>query len=91
MEILKQIKEELAGIEILFNEPLTTWSARKLIVATAWMAEKIRPTKPPARRDNQIVMPPREPAKVKLNTTPVKAPITMIPSKPTLTTPACSE
>lgn len=37
--------------------PLTTWSARKLFsVATAWMAEKMRPTKPPARRESQIVM-----------------------------------
>ena len=84
-------KTAKAGANKFNTVPLTTWSARKLIVATAWMAEKIRPTKPPARRDNQIVMPPRELAKVKLNTTPVKAPITMIPSKPTLTTPACSE
>lgn len=38
MEILKQIKEELAGIEILFNEPLQTIYYTKVGGAADYLA-----------------------------------------------------
>ena len=38
MEILKQIKEELAGIEILFNEPLKQYTYTKVGGATDYLA-----------------------------------------------------
>ena len=38
MEILKQIKEELAGIEILFNEPLKQYTYTKVGGAADYLA-----------------------------------------------------
>ena len=38
MEIVKQIKEELAGIEILFNEPLKQYTYTKVGGAADYLA-----------------------------------------------------
>ena len=38
MEIVKQIKEELAGIEILFNEPLKQYTYTKVGGAAEYLA-----------------------------------------------------
>ena len=38
MEILKEIKEELAGIEILFNEPLKQYTYTKVGGAADYLA-----------------------------------------------------
>ncbi len=53
--------------------------------------KKIKPTKPPTSTEIHGVASPKTEANSKLNTTPEKAPITIIPSKPTLTIPPRSE
>jgi len=60
-------------------------------VATACNRENSSPTIAPANNPNQGVAAPKVSANVRLKTTDANAPIPMIPSKPTLTTPARSE
>ena len=67
------------------------WSARKLTVATACNKENNTPTIPPTKIAIHGVMSPKVGLMVRLNTTALKAPITMMPSKPTLTIPLRSE
>ena len=71
--------------------PLIMWSARKLTVATACSKENKTPTTPPTRIAIQGVIAPNSGLIVKLKTTALNAPMTMIPSKPTLTIPLRSE
>ena len=61
------------------------------MVATAWIKENNTPIPAATIKDNHGVKFPKLGSKVRLKTIPEKAPITMIPSRPTLTTPACSE
>ena len=55
------------------------------------MREKIAPTTPATNKEIQGVAAPSCSANSRLKTTPEKAPITIIPSRPTLTTPPRSE
>ncbi len=70
--------------------PEITWSARQLTVATACSREKMIPTIPPKRAPSHGVAVPKVEAKLRLKTMEVKAPMVMIPSKPTLTIPEFS-
>ncbi|KRN32069.1 hypothetical protein IV36_GL001320 [Liquorilactobacillus mali] len=67
------------------------WSALKVTVATACNTEKINPNKAPINSDIHGVRLPKVLAKVRLNTVLPNAPIIIIPSSPTLTTPLLSE
>ena len=71
--------------------PETVWSARKVIDATACKIENIADTTIATSNASQGVQAPNVSAKVRLNKIPMKAPITMSPSNPMLTTPERSE
>ncbi|CAG5149986.1 Uncharacterised protein [Streptococcus pneumoniae] len=55
------------------------------------MIEKTLPTNPATSKDSHGVAAPNCSANSRLKTTPEKAPITIIPSRPTFTTPPRSE
>ncbi len=72
--------------------PTSVWSALNCIAATPSSKEKIIPTATLARITAKIITGAAIPAgRYFIINAPPKAPITMIPSKPMLITPLCSE